>query len=150
MSARIVGQIEPGKDGDRATFKIIRNLGPDRERSGCEHGRFVLDERWATVTCGQCNERVDPFAALMRFAEWWQELQRHRRSMEEAEKRLLGESLRRLRRLRDITDTEKQEVDAMLDHWWQATTDAARSLERRVSAAISERKWEKRRRRRLP
>src|SRR5690606_11972783 len=98
----IVGEIQPGREGEAPTFKIIRHewepLATDPNVRPCEHGQFVLDPKWATVTCGKCQGRVDPFAALLLFAEWYDTLKRRWERAEEAERRLHREHLRDLRR----------------------------------------------------
>ena len=144
----IVGTIRPSPDGDGPVFEIVRKDRTDGEVRPCEHGRFKLDERWGTVTCGKCKGRVDPFAALLRFAEWFEALDHRRQMVQEAEKRLLVESLRRLKRLRDTAPEEVTEIEAMLARRWSVPVADMRALNDRVRRSVSERKYAKKRRKR--
>ncbi len=133
-------------------FEIIRRSGvasPDEDVRPCEHGKFILDEEWATVTCGKCKQRVDPFAALMYYARFYQERIAWRfRELESSEKSLHQAELKRLSRLRDATDEEKREISGLTDWHSKATLDDLREAVQRIGRAIQTRKMEKRMKRR--
>lgn len=150
----IAGTIEPNPNGGKPIFRIIRKYSnPDaasielgHEDAGvrpCAHPSFILDERWATVTCAECKERVDAFSALIRYAEWWEQFQ-HRRAMhEQAERSLHHTRLRTLARHRCFSDAEQAE---MLDATQSGRLGLPelRELVRRMEGLERERRWAKR------
>ena len=144
MSGGIVGTIRPSPDGDSPVFEIVRKDRTDEDVRPCEHSAFKLDERWGTVACGKCKERVDPFAALLRFAEWWEALEHRRRAVQDAEKRLLRVELQRLKRMRDTTPDEVAEIEAAMARYWSTPVADLREIERRIRRAARERKFAKR------
>jgi hypothetical protein len=162
MSDDIVGIIEPGDDGGAATFRIIRRIGGARgeqhelgsDDAGvrpCAHPRFILDERWSTVTCGECKQVVDAFSALMRYAEWSEQWRRDRGLAEAAEQRLQITVLRSLARKRCFTDEERRELNGAIQNYRPHRT--ARELEvivRKFEALERDRRSEKRQARSTP
>jgi hypothetical protein len=138
----VAGVIHPSPDGGAPLFKVVHrnetwNLGENVRP--CDHGNFVLDARWATVTCGECKTQVDPFSALMSFADWWGELT-HRQSMaEEAERRMLRQSLRGLAAKVDAKPDEA-EIRALADRSWGMPIHELRAEHRRLDRAASERR----------
>lgn len=137
----VMAVIIPGPEGESPTFKILRDHQRDENIRPCDHRSFVLDEKWMTVTCGECGDRVDAFAALMKYADWWQKMESRRAQMEEAEKNMLRESLRRLSRLRAATEEERDEIARVIG-WAGDSKPVAelREVERRIDRAIRERK----------
>lgn len=118
--AAIAGEIGP--EG-RSRFRIVRqhqsyqigaNVRP------CEHRHVVLDERFSTVTCEKCGERLQAFDILLRSAEWWEELLRTRDNAARAEERLAVAEMRRLAALRYVSDDERAELEAAIarSHGW--------------------------------
>lgn len=138
----IVGRIIPAKGDDDATFEVVRSSRYDDTK--CQHRKFILDTRWNTVECGHCGERVDPFAALLTYAEWEREWRNTERAQREAAKKLLVENLRRLRRLRDVRPGEVEQINAALDKSWKLSIEELREIERPIEYAIEERRREKR------
>lgn len=142
MSERIgiVGEILPGADGEPPVFKIIRDdyelstAGPNVRP--CAHGKFILDEKWATVTCGECHQHVDAFSALMHYAEWGKKWKRQRAFAEQAERSLQLAELRRLRNLRDCTPEDCKEIEAAIRDGWRIELAKLRELTRRVDRAV--------------
>lgn len=143
---RIAGIIAPIKDGaERPEFEIVRRgHALWREEEACKHGKFILDEQWATVTCGKCKERIDPFSALMHYAANFHEIVRRHEQMVEAEKSCHIEELRRLGRLRDASDEERNEIARMTGWNFRGDVGELREAVRTIGRAIDERKWAKR------
>lgn len=142
MTGRIVGEIIPQPDGGGPVFRIVNreshNAGPNIRP--CDHSEFVLDEKWATVTCGKCGERVDAFSALLVFAKW-EERWRHQEQMaKEAEKRIHVAELRRLSRLRSVTPDEREEIERLLSRHWSLDPTTLRDAYRKISRNARERK----------
>jgi len=138
----VVGSIQPSPDGGAPLFKILRRECDPSEPNvrPCEHARYTLDEKFATVTCGKCGEHVDPFSVLLRFAEWQEKWKRDMRAAQGAEQRLHIEELRRLRGLRATTQAEAAEINAALDKWaWNTSEEgleALRGLRNRIGDAV--------------
>jgi hypothetical protein len=151
-SGRIVGVIHQAKaDDEKPEFTIVRrDLYPGQNERKCEHGKFILDEQWATVECGLCGERVEPFAALMSLATHWQRIEQARYRAIEAEKATHRAELKRLSRLRDATDEEKAEIQRLAGWGFGGTVKDLREATSRIGRAISTRKMAKRKQRRLP
>lgn len=149
ITGGIVAEIIPtGLDGP-PLFRIVQH---DSEVSGagpnvrpCDHGRFILDTKWKTVTCGDCHTQVDAFAALMVYAKWYHELERRRQSADHAEYQLHITELRRLAKLQLCTDAERQEIEkAIRSGYGLNTNKSLRVLTRRISEAVRDRRREKR------
>ncbi|MBA2670572.1 MAG: hypothetical protein H0U67_09390 [Gemmatimonadetes bacterium] len=144
----VVGVIHPAKsETERPEFEIIRRDGwrdPGAEVRPCEHAKFILDERWSTVTCGKCKERVDPFSAIMYYAEKYQEIRRRHDWMVEAEKSLHTAELKRLSRLRDATEEERYEIARLTGWSFKGGVEDLREAADRIRRTIGERKSEKR------
>jgi hypothetical protein len=135
----IAGEIIPQPGADKPLFTVFRRDYPagllqDAEAQlirPCEHGAFKLDDRWHTVRCGRCKEPVDAYAALRSIAEQWEQMERRHARMEEAERRLLLEALRRFHRLRGTSEANRAAIAAALANY-RATLDDLRTLARRV------------------
>lgn len=119
----------PGNAGGRP-HPALRDAPPDTRP--CDHGRFVLDDEWLTVTCGECGERLDPYAVLRRHAVWWEEFAHREARAEEAEKRFHVEELRRLRRLRGTSPEDVAAIDAALGQAWRHSAHDLAALSRRI------------------
>ena len=152
---RVVGRIEKAPDDTgRPRFKVVHGSPYTDKREGCTHRTYELHVRWRIVKCVECGAALDPFAVLMRYAEWQQEIEHHKHAAQAAEMKLLRENLRRLRRLVDTTDEEIAEIDAVLADSHQGdengfvVIESAREVGRRIEGAVRERKREKRKKRR--
>jgi hypothetical protein len=148
----IVGMIRPDpKGGNAPLFRVIRKRDnpeyqhhevPDAEAPDvrpCAHPRFILDERWMTVTCGECKAKIEPFAAIMVYADWWERHKQQAMMAQMAERRLYIAELRRLSRLRGLTDDERKEVRAAIDNY-RLTTEEVRDLARRTEKTYNQRR----------
>lgn len=149
----VAGVIIPAKtEGEKPTFEIVprgRWNRPEPDVRPCEHSRFILDEEWATVTCGTCREKVDPFAALLWYARIYESRIKHEfQRVQEAEKNLHAEELRRLSKLRDASEDERKEIADLLARRYERTLTEMRDTARRIGRAIADRKREQRGKRR--
>lgn len=143
----VVGIIHHAKDDtEKPEFEIIRRDGYQSFTNPrpCEHGKFILDEKWASVTCGKCKERIDPFAALMHYAANFQAIERRHVQMVEAEKSNHFSELKRLSRLRDATEDERDEIAKLTGWSFDGTVEDLRVATNGIRRAIDERKWAKR------
>lgn len=140
IGAGVVAEIAPGPEGGPPLFKILRHdyevqeAGPNVRP--CPHPSFVLDQKWATVTCAECRERVDSFAALMRYAEWMERFKSRQAMAEDAEKRMHVAHLRALRRRRALTDEQRAEIDTALAREWKLSSVELEALSRRMERAV--------------
>ena len=141
----VIGEIRPDPAGGPPLFKVIRREAGrwSQPESGCKHGNFKLDEKWSEVTCGECEERLNAFDVLLRYAEWEERYRVDMGAKERAERSLLRESLRRLKRLRDTAPDEQEEIQVILDRY-EVPLSELRELDRRVTSAVSERKMDRR------
>lgn len=149
---KIAGVIRPAREDGTPVFEIIRRdhwMSPPEGVRPCEHGRFILDEQWATVTCKDCGEKVDPFSALMWYARNYQEVRRERERMLEAKKGLMIAELRRLSKLRDATDAEREEIAGIVRSPYRAKLEDCQEAVTRIQMAIRQRKDAKRRTQRV-
>lgn len=145
---KIIAEIRPSEERpDGPPLKIIRRshsakyeMPVDKAVRACQHGKFTLDEKWKTVTCGLCGDKVDPFSVLAYVACWREDFERQRELVTEAEKSLHIEELRRLRKLRGITVTEAKEIDAALSDRWALEAKQLGEVSHRIENALKERK----------
>lgn len=133
MSDEVVGSVEP----DVGRVFTVLTLYDERR---CPHLAYELDPQWRKVYCARCGDELDPFAVLMQFAEIDKRRDQHRLAVEQAEKKMLVQSLRRLRRLRDSTEEEREEIGSVLERHWSAKLDELREIDRRIESAVRERK----------
>jgi hypothetical protein len=123
----IAGIIKPSDSPDEPpTFQIVerRTISVDPDVRPCEHRRFLLDEKWKTVTCEACKERVDPFAALMSFATWYKDLEHKRQMQEEAERNLHRAHARQVAARKGLTPEESAALEGGQERTPAATADA--------------------------
>ena len=146
----VVGVIHRAKDDtEKPEFEIIRRdtsgwaSPPPESVRACQHGKFILDEQWATVTCGRCGEKVDPFSALMHYAQNYQAIERRHEQMVAAETGMHKEELKRLARLRDATDEDRREVERLTGWSFKGGVNELREAARRIRREISDRKHAK-------
>jgi hypothetical protein len=152
----IVGQIRPGFDGGAPLFKIIRRRdvltgygseGNENVRP-CDHASFILDEKFATVTCGECKTQVDAFSVLMWYAEWGEKWKMHRLMSERAEKDVYVALLRQMSKRVALTDDERKEVKTAIRDSYRIPINDLKILERKISNVLSNRRYDKRKARR--
>lgn len=95
-SRLIVGEIAPQPEqGPRPLFVIHRNDRPwEPALPGCAHGSFRLNTEWLTVTCGECGEKIEPFAALMVYATCHEKMVKMSKDLEWQRIGVLRERLR--------------------------------------------------------
>ena len=137
----VVGSIAPGPDtASPPLFKVIPSGMEKYDKDVCQHSAFKLSEKWSAVTCGHCGERLDPFAVLMQYAAWWQTFDNRRMEAESAEKRMHEANLRRLKRLRYVTDEEREEIAAALDDWPHPRLGELREMSRRIEKEYDRRR----------
>jgi hypothetical protein len=142
MNGYIAGIIQPSDNPDEApTFQIVSRLDVrvDADVRPCEHRKFILDEKWKTVTCEACKDRVDPFAALLSFATWYKQLEHKRQMQEHAEANLLRQTAAALRRRRGLTDEEKADLDKVKAH--EMPLAEMRQAVKRIERALNHRKY---------
>lgn len=111
MNGYIAGIIRPSDNPDEPpTFQIVSRLDVrvDEKVRPCEHRSFIMDEKWKTVTCESCKERVDPFAVLLSFATWYKSIDHKRKIQEEAERSMLATEARALLKRRGLTPEETE------------------------------------------
>jgi len=141
----VAGMIFPTPAGSKPLFKIIRDHErPPEKIRPCDHPNFVLDQKWATITCGECGQKLDPFSVMMCYAEWWNEMQRHSSHMKEAEKQLHIAELRRLRKLRDTTPDEVAEIEKAMADRWSLTLEEAKEIRDRLEKTSNQRRYARR------
>ncbi|MEE8551444.1 MAG: hypothetical protein V3T08_09365 [Gemmatimonadota bacterium] len=145
----VVGKIVgPQSEDDPATFKVVPAY--QRDTSACEHNHYWLDEKWRIVRCRDCDEPVDPFAILIRRAEWERSWEHRARGFETYRRKMLVEAARRLTRLRDTHDGEIEELKSAVERScteggkWGITTDEIAVIVRRIEGAVDDRRSEKR------
>lgn len=131
----VVGSIEPTPTPVRV-FTVLSKYEGRANEEKCPHFAYQLDPEWRKVYCARCGDELDPFAVLMQFAE----IDKRRVAVEQAEKKMLVQSLRRLRRLRDSTEEEREEIGSVLERHWSAKLDELREIDRRIESAVRERK----------
>jgi hypothetical protein len=155
MSEGVVGRILPSNNGGKPFFEIIRRdedkwKAPPESVRACNHGPFVLDMKWSTVTCKKCEEKLDAFAVVAAFAEWEGEWRRIEGNAERARCQLWVDELRRLRKLRGATDEEVAEIERTLNQSHAMKSSELVEIGDRVRNAISDRKHAQRQARRRP
>lgn len=147
----VVGKIVGGdSEEDAPTFKMVPPYA--RDKSECEHHHYWLDEKWRIVRCRDCDEPVDPFAILVRRAEWEKSWEVRARGFENYRRKMLIEESRRLIRLRDTRDSEIEELKSVIERSglypesgkWGVTTDDIAVVVRKIEDAVGERRAEKR------
>ncbi len=150
-SGEVVGKIvAPESQEDPPTFEIVP--AHERDQAACQHHRYLLDEKWRTVKCRECGEPVDPFAILIRRAEWERSWEYRAKGFEKYRRKMLIEAARRLIRLRDTGDSEIEELKSAIErsHYyphdgkWGITTDDLAVIVRKIESAVEERRSEKR------
>lgn len=143
-------EFDIGKKEAGPIFTIIR--GGHRYRESvkdvrpCDHPRFILDTKWATVTCAECKETLSAFACLLAYAEWWEQFKNRESFAEAAEKKLHVTELRRIAKLRALTDDERTEVAVVLDTHYMVDAKAIEALNIRMHRAIADRRYADRKR----
>jgi hypothetical protein len=154
---RIVGSIRPAEeDGAPPVFAILRRERNDfaylhqteEEIAPCKHdtGTFVLNEKWSTISCSVCKEKLDPFCVLMRHAEWGERLESQRKEIVQAERNRWTEELRRLRTLRGITPEESRALLDVIQSAYSKAPGDLKSLARQTERALSQRRMNRPRR----
>lgn len=143
----IAGTIRPSYGGGPPIFKIVRHESDLRDAGPnvrpCPHGEYVLDTQFMTVTCGLCHQRVEPFAALLTYAEWGERWRNQAAFAEQAERTLHMAFLRKLRDLRITTPARRAEIVAVLENPYRVRIDELQRLtsaiEKENNKAINER-----------
>jgi hypothetical protein len=149
----LVGAIRPGPDGE-PTFRIVRRearMYTEREAENvrpCEHHAFILDEKFATVTCGECKSKIDAFAALMLYAEWFERLKHKQYHAESAEKQLYVSLIRQQAKRQALTDDERAEIGEWLRLHYRASLTDTKKFQSRFEKVLAERRGVKRHARR--
>lgn len=132
---RVVGEIRPGDDG-KPMWRVVRNEWELRDAPAntrpCPHEHITIDEKFQTVTCSKCNERIEPFVALKLITNWGDNIERHRISALQAERSLHRAELKRLRGLKACTSEQAREIDEMLRTEGKHTPGAMRQLASKV------------------
>lgn len=153
MSERLViGEIVPAADEkDRPTFRIIQenqtwDIGPNVRP--CNHLHYALDDKWSTVTCEDCGERLTAYSVLRDYARWQEKYKAQAQLAEQAEKRMLVTNLRRLSRLRATTPDERKEIDGLLRRQWSVTAKQMSHVADGIECLVRERKSARRSERR--
>jgi hypothetical protein len=149
VKGEIAGRILPDPKGGKPLFQVMRGYhayGSD-EMAGvrpCAHPSYILDPDWMTVTCGECKERLEPFAVLIKYSEWWSEMDHRRDHAEAAAYRLNVAQLRHWSRIGFLTNEEKAEVDQWLKSklwsWSPAYQKEAEELTERFDKLAKERR----------
>lgn len=125
----LVGAIRPGPNGEPPLFRIIRHDDEVRDAGPnvrpCDHRQFIVDAKFSTVTCGKCHTQVPPCAALIILIEHWDRVICDRQTAADAEKRAHVAELRRLGRLRCMTDEERAEIATAVNSYRLTHHDAA-------------------------
>lgn len=107
----IIGEIAPEPEAPpRPLFTILRNDKPWEPLPGCKHGAFQLNTQWLTVTCGECGEKVEPFAVIMAYAEWWEKMEARSRRLEWQHVDVLREQLRAIKDRVALNDADRAEI----------------------------------------
>jgi hypothetical protein len=120
VTDNLVGAIRPSPDGEKPLFRVVRRearMQWEEDAAGvrpCDHPNYILDEKWQSVTCGECRERLDAFAVLLTHAEYTIRMKHERQRAEYAERDLQVAELRRLSRLRSLTPDESAEIEKAL------------------------------------
>lgn len=129
-----------------------RGQTPPANVRPCPHlpnHHVTLDEEWETVTCSGCGERLSAFAVLLVYARNFE----HHRTMYTLTKRATNQmalaSMRRVRRLRGVSDDEGSALDAAIRKAergffgidGEIDPQEYLDLARRVERAIRERKY---------
>lgn len=125
-------------------FRIVRRHDPVGGRGvgpnvrPCEHPHFVLDEKFSTVTCEKCGERLQPFDILLQHAEYWERMLRDRDAAYEAHERLLVEQMRRLIALKSVSAEERSALEAAVRRaaGW-SNDDSPRTRQREFQDLVS-------------
>lgn len=150
--APLVGRIIPDVRGGAPQFVILRRdearYRTDDELAGvrpCDHPRFILDAKWNTVTCGKCKERLDPFAALLRYAEIQERLDLHRELHNQAAVRNYVAIIRREMRRVTITPEERAEAEAIIRrHTYGSDVEPVKACADKLEKANRERRHDRR------
>ncbi|HET7322652.1 MAG TPA: hypothetical protein VFI96_09175 [Longimicrobiaceae bacterium] len=100
----------------------------------------MLDDKWNTVTCARCGEKLDPYAALRSYADWWSELELKQTMADRATKDLYAETLRKLARRRAATDEEREEIKNLVAMKWSHDVETLRVATHRIERAINARR----------
>jgi hypothetical protein len=150
----IIGVIHPPETpGALPLFTILKRGSyedeyqrPDEE---CHHGAFVLDERWQTVKCGLCGAKVEPFAALMTFGEWYEKLRAKQSELTWDRIDSLRKTLRAIRDRVALTDEDRREISNAINYTGKETTiENLSALLDRMQGKIDEARSERRAKRR--
>lgn len=147
-AGRVVGVIEPNPNPGSAG-PIFRRIGKhernvDPAIRPCAHTPILLDDKWAAVYCGECKEKLDPYSVLSRYAEWYEYLTRKQHQVEEAERSLLRENLRRHRKIRGTHPTDRGLIDGMLSRPQTTPLEHLRELSGHLDKQEEKRRAEKR------
>ena len=146
---RIVGIIRPAdEEGAPPVFEVLRRDRYEREADKseeCDHkgGTYFLDEKWNTVRCSLCNQKLDPFCVLVRYAEWGSRLESKRRECEDAIRGRWIEELRRVRGLKGITEDERAAVTKALMYAHNAKPEDLKALAVQTDRAIKSRRTQR-------
>lgn len=113
----------------------------------CEHPRFILDDEWKTVTCGECRQLVDAYSALRMYAKWYQRIRREHEDTQHAEWALLAADVRKMLKRRQFTDEERTSIGRESHTFGKDSLETIRKVHAEISKRVSESKSEGRRRR---
>jgi hypothetical protein len=148
----VVGEIHLAPDGKTPLFRRIRHDYEAGTETGkvarpCDHGAFLLDEKWSSVTCGLCRKEVPAFDALMTLVAHWDRLKSDAAHRERATADLHRAELRRLARLRIFDDAERAEIAKAIKDF-RATARQLADVADRFGGLEDERRAARRRERR--
>ena len=132
--------LKDGKPPKKPLFKVERGGMYEFDPDNCQHGPFILNDKWKVITCDTCGEKLDPYAVVSQYAEWWDRFASRKAGAEVAEKNMYVANLRRMRRLRSVTEEERDEMDGVLTSVWNAKRDDCMEMSVRIERAIRERK----------
>lgn len=138
----VAGEIIPNGERHPARYRIVgrKDDKPGPNVRACPHPHLVLDDRWNTVTCDKCGERLDAYAVLRNDAERLSELRFERAMTERAHADFYRDLLRQTSRRRGLTDGERAEATALLQKYPRATSAELKALDRRLERAANERR----------
>lgn len=125
---------------DEATWAMVRP---------CAHKHLILDDGMATVTCGDCGERLDAYSIVRRYAEFSEELTRRVWDARHREQAALVADCRRMLKRVCFTDADRERYGRRLTMFGSdKTLEAVREAHREISERVREDKATRRAKRR--
>lgn len=141
IGAAILGEILGNIPDD--LFRVVER-GPlflhDPRNDGvrpCDHRKYVLDDELVVVRCADCKERLEPYAVLRRYAEWFDDLKRMRDNAQHSRWHATGQRIRNMLDRSCFTEAERDDYRRRTHLYGKGALEEIQRIEKEVEDRVN-------------